>query len=977
MLNYLETPKIENGYLFEQNKGWFGVIKPTYKENYITNPHFANFSQPENFTWYGLPDYRTEGVYEPSSFYLTPIGGSAIAGYVIDKLDGLFTFSCYVKSTNGTKNATISLRQLNNPNKIYLQKNITITTEFERVFLTFSSEDDSVDKEVVIESDTTMYITSLQFEDDYLTTFIYGDMDTGIYKGDDAYRWTGKANASSSIRTEAAYSGGEIISLHELGFKLSEFGGLGYPNLTPTLFEQAMLDTDLYTCSIPDQREIELTGFINGAGYKDLSIVKGNIADLFYHLNRPIRVVFTPYEHCSDVTPCMYFDMLYTEGLNETVSSLYGEELTISGITLTPYINECNTYVLETKDVTDFMMKGAVANIFFLLEDGSAEDAGIPNYIGAGNYRRSTIIDATVYNNEIYVLLYQSVFGKEAVFYFAKYSRHTWTLLASSQLKGVTSSLDLKMGQFQTIEAVNGGPVNGVLVGGYFDSIETHNGVANASVRSLFLYNPEANRIETGYALSDYYYGDVGQVSDIVYDPVYNALYISGSFHKIALLSFKNEIYEYMNAVYITKGRAREFINIYNDDDNFGTTGGWLPKDGNKGVVYKIVPYKNYVYLLTNFHYDNVVDLTNDSPAFLYKYKFTDNGVLLNAQPCAYPFTYSKLCSLIDMVQYGTDDTFFITGFFTQATSDANNVSNIPNSSGENDYMVSVAAFDANGFNKTLNNFTGRFEPLSTKVEYVEDDQAFGIFGTNVNKISAPFWADRAYATISKLNNSIFLSGNIYAYGDINDKTTAYGLVEYIPTSQTDLSSGFFVPSYMQVYMPNKAISPWSKLITFNTTSQIKGIFSTDTNNPDIDDKAQLIYNNGIEVSDCATYVDNNNVTMILQARNGIISEISGIRNLTTNKAIFFEPFDSKSIDIIRFTYLNNTLHAVSDKNGNIAINEIYNSGNPLSISPGDRVQLICNMGQTILNNKSNVKSTITLKYIPGYASANEMLTCN
>jgi hypothetical protein len=980
MLTYKEIPDIETGYLFEQNRGWFGVVVPTEKVNYVRDPHFVNYPSTGDIVITfasGIVTDSTDGLFEPSAISATYGGTQDIrVTYDMGNGVGLYTFSIYMK-TSGIGEVTISLVNSTFSGGTYVTKDVTITNEYTRIYLTAILPNDGDTKAFEITSDVDITMTSAQLEEGSLTTFLYGGMDAGIYNGDDAYYWQGVPNSSNSVRTENAYSGGEIVSLYEYGFRLSEVGGLGYPDLSPNLFDQSQLDSYLYSCSNVEQREVELTGSLQGCTFEEFMCAKGNLAKLFYHKRRPIRVYYTPYDSCDKETPCLYFDMVYTDGFNENLQSLHGEEISISGIALSPCLYTCKENKIISASLDEYLVQGEDDSVYFINSNDEVEKANVPALLntplGMG------VIDTTVCGNVLYAIIAQretgAAGGREFTF-LMRYENGNWTEIARSQHSTNVGLgyLDTERGPMQALECVPDGVSQGIYVGGYWNvgDITAGTGVGgNANIsQSGFIYRPSSNSIDRLLVFdTNYPSNNTGQIADIHYDPVTRNVYFGGTFTSINF-EFSGQTIISDNIAFLSeKTGYSAFPGMTDLGFTNGTTSHPFPKYSVAPTVHKIVTHKDNIFLLTNYE-TTAINLIADEQAYMHKFSI-DNLHTITRESCAFPIESNgnTNAALTDMLNYGGKDLFFVSGKFTQATSDYNNAAQVYNAT--NDYLSGIAAFDPDGYTTPLSSWFGRYEPLTVKLKDQVGTNAYGVYENDTNTTTPSYTNESDYAVLTELNGHIIISGRVSAYGASGSKESSCGVAEYKPLSSTNLSAGVFVPPTIQ--SRNLVGECFTYVKSIEGISDINAIISTGF--PENIQESELFYNNGFLVDTCSTDDDAVEASIYISTRASIFYDVSGIRNLSSGKEIYFEPFDLPVTSTTIFRHNGTTIEVERDGNVN-TVTDITNTGNPLKVSDGDRVQLIFDMASTYDSASTVLAPLMALTYKECFHSLEEIMLC-
>lgn len=978
MLKFQEIPNIENGYLLEPKKGWFGIVSPQEKENLIINPCFLNYPiNNSNIIHSGADVFlNTQGnLFEPTSLGVFPYTTSILTYQSGLSLYGKYTFSFYIAGIGESGQITVRFDNQFKTVDVY-------SNTFTRVFITGVLPNDGVPKNFAIVSTIKYQITAMQLEAGNLTTYFSGNTKPESYDPIDGYTWTGEPYKSTSIRKKTVYSGGEIVSLYESGFKVTSIEGLGYPNLEPILFEQALNNTRLYNFSNIEERNISINGVVTSNDFEDFISKRYNVGQFIHKTDRPVRIYFTPYEKCDqEDVGCMYFDFIYQSGLNEEIDSWFGQEITLEGTTLNPCLNKCVPYSYNTTTFNNMIIQSSGNSFFFINEDNTVESANMPNF--TSDVTKSRLIDACEYNGILYALIEQENTSIKN-HHFVKYSSGAWSKLATTVIE--TQSIPLTpnttLGNMLTICAAQG-PFPGVYVGGYWDSISTVPGISNSGLAttrwSMFRYEPDTKYMYHYYFEQNDHGDGVGQVNDIHYDSETGVLYVCGVFDRFRdadtrLLYDVDQLFALTSINYPTN--YVKTINL-SGTSNGGSNGGVTISDDTKLQPKKLFTQNKKLYVLGNMT-QAIYNALNTTPAFILKYDVSRFSVAHNSpiaiqEEISYPFASSTATNipdgaLIDIYPYGNN--FFITGRFEQATSDFNTSDQSYNAN--NDYLANVAWFDPLGYNKRRQAFLGKYQPLVETIEQINADPSgtnhtFGIY-SNITSDTTPLSnSSGAYAEITELDGIILFYGNIKAYGHSVYKRSANGVASYLPLSKTNLSNGILVTPQL-VFDGNSTSIP--KLIKLNNILGKKMLIGNNMFGNDQD--FTFIYNSGIEVNVCRGDIPVD-AELIIFTNYGI-SDVSAIRNLTSGKEIYFTPFKLGRDNVVTISYKNQSLF-VSSGNKEFYTSNYHQNGNPLSVKNGDVIQVVFNLLDTHslagLNNP-----TFSIKTKECYLSYDEITNC-
>jgi hypothetical protein len=981
---FTETPDIENGYLLEPSKGWFGVIKPTEKINYFPNPNFVNIAT-NGPTMIGGYSQSSEGVFKPSSI-LSSVNPSGVWGWNFGIVDGLYTLSAYVK-TNDDSKRTIHVVFGDD----YVDYEATST--WKRVSITSQLLNDGLDKNALLVCEGGDFlITAVQVEAGNLTTFFSGDTPATRYDEDDAYQWTGQRYQSYSVRSDTAYSGGELISLYELGFKVTEFTGLGYTDLAPITFEQASSDVRLYDCSTTEPRDIEITGIVIGNGFDDYQGILGNIGELLYNATRPSRIVFTPYDFCDDEVSCLYFDFVYQTGLNETIDSVVGQEITIEGTTLDPCLYSCVDYYYDTMLLSDLIVSEAEDALFFVRKDGTAESITFPNLVG-GTVYSTTLIDADDMNGILYAIIQQipSTGITDTVTYFVKYDGLVWTELASVEiatgLAGPPTNIGTSRGTFNSVTCVPIGPAPGVYVTGYYlpADLGYGTGVTQDSAtfpQSLFRYKPETNSID-GYAINNSNFVDtIGKTTCVAYSEKWGTLFVGGMFDGYrtpdgTLYAADQHFYLSNEATpsYEQLPLSSPFI-IASSGGNPVTDPGISSRFSVGTGVFNIYTSGDDVFLLGNVTNSSLYLTLDPAARFaIIRFDYISNLHYFREIDMTYPYNhnanpYVESGYVMDMLHWGRYYNFFITGSFSHVTNigwDA--YANVVND---------VAILNMRGYNANYDIADkGEIAALTEKnISTIDPDYRIGVYDSAVNddNTTATVVAGDTYVRPIDLGDRVLFYGRMSAYGRNDDRIASCGFVEYIPLSTTDLSAGNFVTSLLAISTTGLA----TDTACWSVVSKIKSLYGYDlivSSAKSTGLGSVFFYNSGVEVNICSSS-GTTDVEIVIDTDDGVIG-LTGFRNMTTGKQIYFTPVDLPADKVYTFYYKDYTVAFKRDDElaEYFVSGQFVNNGNPFTVSDGDILVPVFSMEETYEETATNDPS-FTVKYKPCYASYGELVRC-
>lgn len=210
----------------------------------------------------------------------------------------------------------------------------------------FAAAGTSVRSLVVMSLDgNAFYADGFQCEQKpYATTFCSGNIeaqtDTSA-PGRLSYGWMGTTHRSSSFRTRFVLDGGRPIPMHELGFDVTDFSGLGYA--VPELFVQRLaLRADwVYQGASLAERQFTIGGYFSSSNLLDLLRKRGHLGAGIHGTEGTISPVVIQMQLCDGdgpLTELAQVECVYAGGMEGIINNLYQEKATLTFRCLRPFV---------------------------------------------------------------------------------------------------------------------------------------------------------------------------------------------------------------------------------------------------------------------------------------------------------------------------------------------------------------------------------------------------------------------------------------------------------------------------------------------------------------------------------------------------------------------------------------------------------------------------------------------------------------
>ncbi len=337
--DFLEIVDAPKGYELNPEKGWFGVITPHAKTNFIANPSFET-----NLTGYTLvgagwaqarsATYQRRGVW---SNRLTPAAGvQGTVYYAITLTAGTkYTWSFDFRGIPGEEyyfrftTAALAATLRRSPNVIG-------DGHWHRYVLEYTPTatvvHDLAISNVASPSVQPFYTDGWQLEEGDESTYLDGDM-VGFVLGQVDYRWNGTAHASTSYRSGQTRSGGDVMNFKNLGVVVMTVVGLGLApveNISTPLAKGG----EFYQDTIWNAREFSIMGEIQSKTLQGIQQIRGALNRAFTPdatvEKQPLVIRYTPYDCENQFGDTVDIQCSYAGGLEGNVDNRYQEKLVLN-----------------------------------------------------------------------------------------------------------------------------------------------------------------------------------------------------------------------------------------------------------------------------------------------------------------------------------------------------------------------------------------------------------------------------------------------------------------------------------------------------------------------------------------------------------------------------------------------------------------------------------------------------------------------
>lgn len=237
MHTHYQFPRLQAGYPLEGGRmGWLSVIVPVERTNRVTNPSLekdtTGYTAKSGGTLTRATTYQRRGIwsgkYDPAAntndgvYYAVTLPASTLVAFSADLLlPAGVPYRIYIADTGGNQIGTpVKVRGAGY--SVWLRPNVLAETGAGTSYRLYIEKDGSA-------STASFYFDGLQCEDGSVTTYIDGDQ-LGFVPNQSppAYRWTGAAHASTSVRSGQTRAGGRVMNLKEqYGYLLQSVAGGG------------------------------------------------------------------------------------------------------------------------------------------------------------------------------------------------------------------------------------------------------------------------------------------------------------------------------------------------------------------------------------------------------------------------------------------------------------------------------------------------------------------------------------------------------------------------------------------------------------------------------------------------------------------------------------------------------------------------------------------------------------------------------
>lgn len=360
---YREVPEPITGYILSPDHGFFSVIVPERRVNYVSNP-----SVETNIT--GYTDYlggtgirsstrARRGIY---SMEVTPAGLDAGVYYLIDSSPTVFVAGAYAVSVDVWAAPGIpmvlSIRQVGAETIIlrFIGKG-----RWERVSAMCNYINSALALGIYVRKDNSpsllpFYFDGLQCERGaYPTTYIDGDQ-VGYKAGLLDYFWWGPTHGGYSVRTENCRSGGRVVPLKDLGLEVMSVTGLGMAGVANDIMAYGTLDGGEYHNSNVPSRQYTLAGAMFGKYQGELqrkrsSLVNAIKPDLVIP-KQPVVLRYKFGARCENEGLTLEIPSVYVEGMGGQFDNYHQERIALTFAEPYPFLLEDGQSGIELTDIT-------------------------------------------------------------------------------------------------------------------------------------------------------------------------------------------------------------------------------------------------------------------------------------------------------------------------------------------------------------------------------------------------------------------------------------------------------------------------------------------------------------------------------------------------------------------------------------------------------------------------------------------------
>jgi hypothetical protein len=337
MRNHYKFPDIVGGAPLEEfDKGWFGVLVPTFAINLVANPSFekalTGYTAFNSAVLTQTSDEQRRGTY---SGKVVTNGNQSGIYYTLAMTAGtVYTFSIDFKGKAGQK-----YRINFEPSGVVanvVEKDFYATGYWQRIEVRgapVSTRDHLCVIRQIGGAATTFYTDGWQVvASRYPMSYIDGDLN-GFLPGQKSYYWNGEPHASSSTRILDTGSGGREVKLLDIGFTLLAVVGLGLAPFS-TIATSYSTGGAYYQNSIVQPRQFSLIGAIADPSPAQIERVRAQLIALFNPARQitpqPITLRYHRVDPCTnEETETIDIPCVYEGGLEGSVDNFYQDRKAI------------------------------------------------------------------------------------------------------------------------------------------------------------------------------------------------------------------------------------------------------------------------------------------------------------------------------------------------------------------------------------------------------------------------------------------------------------------------------------------------------------------------------------------------------------------------------------------------------------------------------------------------------------------------
>lgn len=656
---YQTTVNIPSGYYLEsgEEKGFLSVYIPEQGDNIVPNPTMEDIEIPNGYPdgyFFGLGgiDYGTGGPFWKNfwTLYFSDSLGTQFAStntITSQTLTGSITASVWVRrpvgktpsdfkitltyADNTTNVITTATSGTFTPVESWQQFSITAPRSATAVSKNFSVRITGMDLGYLDWGFTQLEASS------YPTSAIHG------YGEESA--WLGTPFASTSRRYKTALCGGRLVNLKDdLGLRLIELTGLGLPKFDHVAQPYAFDYGSLFQCVTLENREYEMTFLLHSCSLQDLMCKRNAIGRAIFEPGQPRCFVWTPTDCDDKIGDNVCFTGVLSDGFDMGFKSQHGEEIKLTFVDYNTRMSMCQVTTCQLPGESAVTHTGIVG----VGEDGTPFIFPSFASISPAIHR----IDGAVispYDGNLYVAVREGVFapftGK-----VLRYDGVSWASVATTVGNNVLTALEgigkylyvgvALSGQLAGDAPFTGSSGNGiarinlatktvenignlsatltagvdglitvqpiirdfvadtmgnVYVGGAFAGIS--NGVSSTTFDYMHLavFSSTNRWSSTGLQIAQALQYR-GSVNTLLYDKDTLRLYVGGTYSSLPMtIAFFPNIFSYvqMSSASDTVGTAvRTDFPLYDGTGQLET---------NRGIVNKIVKYKNRIFIGGDF----------------------------------------------------------------------------------------------------------------------------------------------------------------------------------------------------------------------------------------------------------------------------------------------------------------------------------------------------------------------------------------